>query len=82
MKVTIASITLSLVNVFDFFFFFISTSVQRQGVTDDFLELVPPLPLICAFFSLVFFSPLLSLPLPLVFSRFLFRAFFAPTHNK
>jgi len=56
-----------------FLLFFISTSVQRQGVTDDFLELVPPHPFIHAFtFSLwLFFS-----------SSLLFRAFFPPTHNK
>jgi len=74
---TIASITLFFFfqKDFDFFFFFffISTSVQRQGVTDDFLELVPPHPFIHAFsFSLwLFFS-----------SSLLFRAFFTPTHNK
>jgi hypothetical protein len=67
---TIASIALSVVNVFDFFFFFfISTSVQRQGVTDDFLELVPPHP-----FTRTFFFSSLSLSL--------FLSFFAPTHNK
>lgn len=48
--------------------FIISTSVQRQGVTVDFLELVPPHPLIHAFFffvSLLFFSFFLSLSLAL-----------------
>jgi len=53
------------VNVFDFFFF-ISTSVQRQGVTDDFLKLVPPHPFTGAFFSflcLFFLRFLLSLSL-------------------
>lgn len=78
-KVTIASIALSFVNVFDFSSFFISTSVQRQGVTGDFLELVPPHPFISTFFSLF---PLLALTLSFAFSPFLFRAFFAPTHNK
>ena len=32
------------------FLFFVTTSVQRQGVTDDFLELVPPHPFTRAFF--------------------------------
>ena len=59
-KRAIASITL-LKNGFDFArssIFIISTSVRRQGVTVDFLELVPPHPLIHAFFF--FFSSFLS----------------------
>jgi hypothetical protein len=49
--------TFFFVNVFDFFlFFFISTSVQRQGVTDDFLELVPPHPFAHTFTFLCFLS--------------------------
>lgn len=51
-----------------FLHFFISTSVQRQGVTDDFLELVPPHPFTRAFFSILCLSFFFTLSLFLFFS--------------